>query len=45
MVGTRPIYGHAGARGDQCGNCGNLLDALDLINARSKIDGKRPGGA
>ncbi len=30
------------ARGDQCDNCGNLLDAVQLINPRSKIDGSRP---
>jgi len=30
------------ARGDQCDNCGNLLDAELLINPRSKIDGSRP---
>ncbi len=30
------------ARGDQCDNCGNLLDAEKLINPRSKIDGSRP---
>ncbi len=30
------------ARGDQCDNCGNLLDAVLLINPRSKIDGSRP---
>ena len=30
------------ARGDQCDNCGNVLDAELLINPRSKIDGSRP---
>ncbi len=30
------------ARGDQCDNCGNLLEAELLINPRSKIDGTRP---
>ena len=30
------------ARGDQCDNCGNLLEAELLINPRSKIDGSRP---
>jgi methionyl-tRNA synthetase len=30
------------ARGDQCDNCGNVLDAVLLINPRSKIDGSRP---
>src|SRR5919107_1655346 len=30
------------ARGDQCDNCGNLLDPIDLIEPRSKIDGATP---
>lgn len=30
------------ARGDQCDNCGNLLDARQLINPRSKVDGTTP---
>ena len=30
------------ARGDQCDNCGNQLDPIDLINPRSKIDGTPP---
>lgn len=42
VEGTCPICGYAQARGDQCDNCGNLLDAADLINPRSKIDGSQP---
>lgn len=42
VEGTCPICGFAGARGDQCDSCGNLLDALDLIEPRSKTDGSRP---
>jgi len=42
VEGTCPICGYAEARGDQCDNCGNLLDATDLINPRSKIDGTQP---
>ena len=42
VEGTCPICGYAEARGDQCDNCGNLLDALDLINPRSKTDGSTP---
>lgn len=42
VEGTCPICGYLEARGDQCDNCGNLLDALDLINPRSKIDGSTP---
>ena len=30
------------ARGDQCDNCGNQLDPVDLINPRSKVDGAPP---
>ena len=30
------------ARGDQCDNCGNQLDPIDLIEPRSKIDGTTP---
>ena len=30
------------ARGDQCDNCGNQLDPVDLIDPRSKIDGTTP---
>jgi methionyl-tRNA synthetase len=42
VEGTCPICGYAEARGDQCDNCGNLLDATELINPRSKIDGSVP---
>ncbi|MGH3472010.1 MAG: methionine--tRNA ligase [Nocardioidaceae bacterium] len=42
IEGTCPICGYAGARGDQCDNCGNQLDATDLINPRSKINGEVP---
>ena len=42
VEGTCPICGYGDARGDQCDNCGNLLDALDLIEPRSKIDGSTP---
>ena len=42
VEGTCPICGFADARGDQCDNCGNLLDAVDLIEPRSKIDGRPP---
>lgn len=39
VEGTCPICGYSGARGDQCDNCGNLYDALELKNPRSKITG------
>ena len=42
IEGTCPLCGFDGARGDQCDNCGNQLDPQDLINPRSKIDGKPP---
>ncbi len=42
VEGTCPICGYTSARGDQCDNCGSLLDALDLINPRSKTDGSIP---
>ena len=42
VEGTCYICGYPNARGDQCDNCGNLLDATQLIDPRSKIDGTRP---
>jgi methionyl-tRNA synthetase len=42
IEGTCPICGYTEARGDQCDNCGNQLDPIDLINPRSKIDGATP---
>ena len=42
IEGTCPICGYDGARGDQCDNCGNQLDATDLIDPRSKINGETP---
>ncbi len=42
IEGTCPICGYDSARGDQCDNCQNQLDPVDLINPRSKINGERP---
>ncbi|MDQ6688643.1 MAG: methionine--tRNA ligase [Actinomycetota bacterium] len=42
IEGTCPICGYADARGDQCDNCGNQLDAQDLIHPRSKLNGETP---
>ncbi len=42
VEGTCYMCGYPNARGDQCDNCGNLLDANLLINPRSKIDGTTP---
>jgi len=42
IEGTCPICGYSGARGDQCDNCGNQLDPIDLINPKSRINGETP---
>ncbi|EHK88914.1 methionine--tRNA ligase [Saccharomonospora azurea] len=42
IEGTCPICGYDGARGDQCDNCGNQLDAAELRNPRSRINGETP---
>jgi methionyl-tRNA synthetase len=42
IEGTCPICGYDNARGDQCDNCGNQLDPVDLIEPRSRIDGTPP---
>lgn len=42
VEGTCPICGYDSARGDQCDNCQNQLDPIDLINPRSKINGETP---
>jgi len=42
IEGTCPICGYPGARGDQCDNCGNQLDPVDLINPTSRINGETP---
>ena len=42
IEGTCPICGYDGARGDQCDNCGRQLDAEELINPRSRINGETP---
>lgn len=39
VEGTCPVCGFADARGDQCDNCGSLLDPVQLGNPRSKISG------
>ncbi|MFP4484280.1 MAG: methionine--tRNA ligase [Spirochaetaceae bacterium] len=40
--GTCPNCGYVDARGDQCENCGKLLDPTDLINPRSIFDDSTP---
>jgi methionyl-tRNA synthetase len=42
IEGTCPICGYDSARGDQCDNCGNQLDPIDLKNPRSRINGETP---
>jgi len=42
VEGTCPHCGYKDARGDQCDNCGQILDALELIDPRSKTDGSTP---
>ncbi|WP_136440094.1 methionine--tRNA ligase [Pacificoceanicola onchidii] len=39
IEGTCPNCGFEDARGDQCDNCGKLLDPVDLINPHSTISG------
>jgi len=39
VEGTCPVCGYEKARGDQCDNCGSLLDPVQLIHPRSKISG------
>ncbi|GAC1676663.1 MAG: methionine--tRNA ligase [Candidatus Dormibacteraceae bacterium] len=36
IEGQCPICGFADARGDQCDNCGNQLDPIDLINPHQR---------
>ena len=39
VEGTCPHCGHRPARGDQCDNCGRLLDPVDLIEPYSAVSG------
>ncbi len=42
VEGTCPHCGYDGARGDQCENCGKLLDSFEVIEPRCKICGTQP---
>lgn len=42
VEGTCPYCGYEDARGDQCDNCGRLIDAVQLIAPRSKLTGNHP---
>jgi methionyl-tRNA synthetase len=39
VLGTCPHCGSSAARGDQCDDCGSLLDPADLIRPRSALSG------
>jgi methionyl-tRNA synthetase len=41
VEGTCPVCGFEKARGDQCDNCGSLLDPVDLINPYSSVSGSK----
>ncbi len=41
VEGTCPHCGYERARGDQCDNCGRLLDPVDLIEPYSAVSGSR----
>ncbi|KAI8323309.1 methionyl-tRNA synthetase, partial [Martensiomyces pterosporus] len=42
VEGTCPYCNYDDARGDQCDKCGKLINAVDLIDPRCKLDGNRP---
>jgi len=42
VEGECPYCGYKGARGDQCEQCGRLLDPTKLINAHCSICGSQP---
>jgi methionyl-tRNA synthetase len=42
IEGTCPHCGFTGARGDQCDNCGRMLDPTELLDPHSRIDGQPP---
>jgi len=42
VEGKCPYCGYMSARGDQCDNCGKLLDPKDLINPKCRICGSTP---
>ena len=41
VEGTCPSCGFEAARGDQCDNCGRLLDPVDLIDPYSAVSGSK----
>jgi len=42
VEGICPFCQAKGARGDQCDECGKLIDAMELIEPKSKLSGKTP---
>ena len=42
VEGTCPYCGYSPARGDQCDNCGRILDPQELINPVSKLTNTTP---
>ncbi len=42
VEGECPSCGYTDARGDQCDQCGNLLEPLELIRPRCKVDSSTP---
>ena len=42
VEGTCYICGYEHARGDQCDNCGNILESTKLIDPKAKADGSTP---
>jgi len=42
VEGICPKCQYSDARGDQCDKCGNLLDPMELVEPRCKIDGATP---
>ena len=42
IEGTCPHCGNENARGDQCDECGQLLDPVDLVDVRCKLCGETP---
>jgi methionyl-tRNA synthetase len=42
VEGTCPMCGYHDARGDQCDGCGKLINAVELVKPRCKLDGAQP---
>jgi len=42
VTGTCPRCGYPSARGDQCENCGIVLEPLELLDSRCSICGSKP---